>query len=248
MTVLPHSPDEANDIDAASPRPPKLRRACGRSRAGGVDIVDEQHATRDLTAREKRPGHVSPPFRSRQVALALHTRATAQRRLQGNRPCRGEFRGQGSGGGMATGQAAVVVCGNGRDEVHRRPRHDGDDKLGCGRREVAPPAFLPRPDEGAGAVVVHKCSADTREREPPAAAFGTAANGPGSGSPAAVTPRRCAADEASETAGTDRLADPATDATAARQQHVEKMHTIDGRPKTVPKLCRLRARSAPSRR
>ena len=153
---------------------------------------------------------------------------------------------------MAALELAVAVAGNERDRVDIRPREPGDDELGRDGREITPAALLPRGDERARAGVVDERSPRRGEREPPAAALGAAANGPGPGAPQRSHHGGAQRTSRVEAAVADRAADPAADAAAAGEHEVERAaSSTDGyvtESVTLrPSRRRLRAESVPRR-
>ena len=125
---------------------------------------------------------------------------------------------------MPPPESAVAIAGNESDDVDIWPLDPVDDELGGDGREVAASSFLPRRDEGTRAAVVDESSSGCGEREPPAAALGTASNRPGSGRSAALAPRRCATDESRQARAAKRRPDTAADGTRAREDDVEERH------------------------
>ena len=176
--------------------------------------------------------------------MAAGTRLPPQQRSQRDRPGSRELRGQRGSGGMAPCEPAVAVAGNERNDISDRPRHRGDDETGRHGCQVASAALLPRGDEGTGAVLIDERGACACKCQPAAAALGAAANGPRPRRPTAFTARGEAPHETREAGSTDRGADPATDAAAAREYHLEELHPTDGRDPRASGACRLCAKTA----
>jgi hypothetical protein len=125
---------------------------------------------------------------------------------------------------MATSQLAVAVAGNESDGVDVGSGDARDDELGRERGKVTPPLLLPGCHERARTSVVDERAAGRSEGQSSTTALGTAANGPRSGSPAALAPRRRATDESRQAGVAQRRTDPAAHGTSAWEHYVEQRH------------------------
>ena len=148
--------------------------------------------------------NVAAALGPRQVALAIDPRPAPQEGRDRDRPGSGELGREGCRRCMSPPEPAIAIAGHEGDHVDLRPGDPGDDELGGDDREVPAPSFLPRRDEGTCAAVVDERSSGRGEREPPAAALGTASNRPRAGRPAALAPRRRATDESQQARATQR--------------------------------------------
>ena len=146
---------------------------------------------------------------------------------------------------MTPGKAPVAIAWNEDDCVNVWPGHDLRDEERSNLREVAPPALLPRGHKRPRSPLVDKRGTRASEGETSAPALGTPAYGPRARSTTELTPGRNTAHERPHAALTGRLADPATDATTDRYEHVSQLHPTDVRRLPVTAVCRLRAISVP---
>jgi hypothetical protein len=242
---LTHGSRETHDVDPPGSHSTERCRARRRRRSRRVDVIHETDPGGRRAVSGEHPRHVPASFRSRQVALAPHTRPAPQERRQWDRPRGGQLEGERGSRGVTARKPPISIPGNECNHIHARPRHGRHDEIGGDGCQVASPTFLPRGDEGTCAILVHEGGASTCERQPPPAALGAATHGPWARRPTALTARRHAPHEPREAGPTDRFANPAADPASARQQHVEEVHPKDGRGRPVSGECRLRGESVP---